>query len=142
MNTNVITIQADATVGDAIGSLLEHSISGLPVVDDQRQLLGIITEFQLVKAIYRPEIKEQEVCDLMTKDVLVVKEETILSDVADMMEEHRIRRIPVVRNGEVVGIIARRDMLRYMTENEEALAEFLGTVKLSGNNRRLAVLEA
>jgi len=131
MNREVVTIGPDGSVGEAIERLLQHSVSGLPVVDHRGNLVGIVTEFQLVKAIYRPEIREQEVRDLMTRDVLVVKEETDLAVVAKMMEKYRVRRIPVTRNGKVVGIIARRDLLRYITKHDDAQGELLDNAELS-----------
>ena len=95
-------------------------------------VVGIVTEHQLVQAIYRPEIKDQRVRQLMTRVVLSATEDTILSEVAGLMEKHRIRRLPVVRDGQVVGVVARRDLLRYLTENEAALRQFLDTVRWAG----------
>ncbi len=129
MNTKIVTIRDNASVADAIALLLEHSISGLPVVDAQDKLVGIITEHQLVRSIYRPEITDRKVSDLMTKDVITVEEDALLSSVATMMETQRCRRLPVVRGDRLVGIIARRDLLRYFTENEELLSDFLGSIR-------------
>ena len=129
MNADVITVAPDTTVGNTMDTLLRHGISGLPVLDAGGQLVGIVTEFQLVQAIFDPEINRHPVRDLMTSDVVTVKEDTPLSDVANIMVEHRIRRIPVLRNGKVVGIIARRDLVRYVREHEEVLCEFLRTCK-------------
>jgi len=129
MNPNVITIRADATVGEAIERVLEHGISGLPVVDDHDRLIGIITEFELVRAISRPSMKRQSVRKFISKNIVTVNEDTIHLEVVNLMEKHRIRRVPVVRNNYVVGIISRRDILRYVTENEDALREFLDTLR-------------
>ena len=129
MNSDVVTIKADATVGDAVALLLQHGTSGLPVVDDQNQLLGIITEFSLIQAITRPELKAEPVSTVMSTEVMTVTEDTIPVEVVNIMQTHRIRRVPVVRDGEVVGVISRRDILRYVTENEETLREFLDEVK-------------
>ena len=129
MNTNVVTIPDSATVGEAIEQLVERGISGLPVVDDQNLLVGVITEYELLGMIYRPEIKETPISQLMTTDVLTVGEDALLSQVVHIMQEQRIRRIPVVRDGQIVGVISRRDLLRYMTEHEEALAEFINAIR-------------
>ncbi len=129
MKTGVVTIQASTTVGDAMKTLLDHGVSGLPVVGDHGEMVGIITEHQLLQLIYSPEIKDEKISDHMTKDVLTAKEESDLADVAHMMEQNRVRRIPVVRNGQVVGIIARRDLLRYVSENEDVLKEFLASAQ-------------
>ncbi len=129
MRSDVVTIKADASIGDAVALLLQHGISGLPVVDDQNQLLGIITEFSLIQSITKPELKIEPVSSVMSTDVITVTEDTLPLDVVTVMQKHRIRRVPVVRDGEVVGVIARRDILRYVTENEEALRGFLEEVK-------------
>ncbi len=129
MTENVISITPEVTVGQAIEMLLGHSISGMPIVDDENRLVGIITEFQLMRAISRPDLKNDPVSGMMTTDVISVTEDTILSDVAGVMEANRIRRVPVVRNGELVGIVARRDLLRYIMQNEGALREFLASTR-------------
>ena len=129
MRTNVITICADATVEDAIRSLLQHDISGAPVVDDQGSLVGIISELQLLEAVYTPEVKERPVRHFMTKDVLTVVESTLLSDVTSLLVLHRIRRVPVVGNGSIVGIITRRDLLRYTLDAGDTLEACLDQVK-------------
>ena len=129
MRTDLITVRAEATFGDAIRTLLEHDISGAPVVDEQGRLVGIISELQLLEAVYTPEVKTHHVRHFMTKHVLTVTEETILSDVTNLMVLHRIRRVPVVREGELVGIISRRDLLRYTLEAEDTLKKSIDQVK-------------
>jgi two-component system chemotaxis response regulator CheY len=128
MDCNPITVRPHTTVAEAAALLLKHHISGMAVVDTQGRPLGMITEFHLIRVICRPDINELAVSELMTTDVMTVREDTILSDVVNLMEENRIRRIPVVRNGVVVGVIARRDLLQYVMDNQEALREFLDTV--------------
>ena len=124
MNKNVLTISEDATVEEAIRGLLQHQISGMPVVDHGGRLVGIITEFQLLEVLYAPEVKKLRVRELMTRDVTTVSENTALTDVAGVLVMQRIRRIPVVRDGIVTGIIARRDLLRYVMQSEESLEGF------------------
>ena len=131
MTTDVVTIEPETTVAQAIETILRHGVSGLPVVDQFEQLVGIITEFQLIKAIHCPEVKEEAVRDQMTRNVVTVKEETTLAVVAKMIEKHHVRRVPVTRNGKVVGVIARRDLLRYVTSNAHAQTELLDTARLS-----------
>jgi len=128
MVTNVVTISGDTIVEDAIAKLLELDISGAPIVDREGHLIGIISEFQLLEAIYSPEVKKSQVSRLMTRDVFTVTEDMLLSEVANLLVLHRIRRTPVVRDRQVVGIISRRDLLRYVLDAGEKLDEFLGAV--------------
>ena len=138
MNTEVITISADVIVEEAIRSLIENQISGMPVVDEKEHLVGIVSEFQLLKVLICPEIKEKPVRDVMTKDVLTVSPNTLLSDATSMMVMHRIRRLPVTDNdnGKIVGLIARRDLLRYALEAGNELDDFLDEIKACIVSRR------
>jgi CBS domain-containing protein len=125
MNTELITIRTDATVGDAIRCLLANRISGVPVIDEHGCLAGIVSEYQLLEALYRPEVKKESVCNLMTKDVITIAEDAALPDVANLLLLHRIRRVPVVSRGKMVGIISRRDLLRHIgaVSHDELLEE-------------------
>ncbi len=120
MSTKLVAICPDATVEEAIYSLLENRVTGAPIVDEQGHLLGIVSEFQLLEAIYRPEVKQELVSDVMTKDVISVAEDATLSEIANLLLLHRIRRVPVVREGKLVGIITRRDLLRCTVDTEVA----------------------
>jgi len=125
MNTDLVTLRADATVADAIHTLVESGISGAPVVDHSGVLVGIVSEFQLLEAVYTPEFKSCRVHDIMTTDLVTVGENAFLSDAANLMMLHRIRRLPVVQNDRVVGIVARRDLLQYVIDAGESLDHFL-----------------
>lgn len=116
MVRNVVTVTPDATVNETIELLLEHRISGMPVIDDAMRLVGIISEFRLMQAIRDPLLKFSPVAELMTKDVLTVDEDTPVSAVANLMIWNRIGRVPVLRNGILVGLIGRTDMIRYALE--------------------------
>jgi CBS domain-containing protein len=129
MSTNLLAIRAEATVEEAIRCLLDHRVSGAPIVDEQGCLVGIVSEFQLLEAIYRPEVKQEQVRDLMTKDVITVTEDAALAEVANLLLLHRIRRVPVVRGGRLVGIVTRRDLLRCTLEADDMPGELTDEVK-------------
>ena len=116
MIRDVVTVTPDATVNETIELLLEHHISGMPVVDDAMRVVGIISDFRLMQAVHDPLLKFSPIAELMTKDVLSVEEETPVSAVANLMIWNRIRRVPVLRNGVLVGLISRPDMIRYALE--------------------------
>ena len=129
INKDVLTISANVTVEEAMRYLVDNKISGTPVVDEEGYLVGIISEFQLLETLYSPEVREMPVRDVMTKDVLTVKSNMMLSDAASLMVAHRIRRLPVVDDGKIVGIISRRDLLKYTLEASDKLDEFLEEIK-------------
>jgi CBS domain-containing protein len=137
MTRNVVSISPSAKISDAIKLMLKHRISGLPVVDGKGRPVGIITEGDLLR---RPEIGTerrrrrwldslfgpgeaaeayvrahgQKVKDVMTREVLTVKEATPLHEVAHLMEHRNIKRLPVVRAGKLAGIISRANLLRVL----------------------------
>jgi CBS domain-containing protein len=133
MNTRVVTIPADATVEKAIATLVENDISGAPVVDRAGCLIGIISEYRLLEAVYSPEIKNDQVSGLMSTEVLTVDENALLSDITSLFIAKRIRRVPVVRNGQLMGIISRRDLLRYTLEAKDTVDPYLQRVGEDGS---------
>ncbi len=123
MVADVITIREDALVQEAIETLLKHKISGLPVVDYTDRLVGIISEYQLLEVIFAPRLASCRVGELMTKDVVTVEEDLPISEIASQFVLHRIRRVPVVRDGRIVGVIARRDLIRHASKSGQWLSE-------------------
>jgi len=116
MTDQVITISADAQIDQAIEVLLTNKISGLPVTDQQGQLIGILTEFALLAIAYDSHIRCDKVSDHMTTNLFTVDINAPISTVADLCISHRVRRVPVVDEGRLVGLIARRDVLRAICE--------------------------
>ena len=133
MSKKVITVSPSATVEDTIRMLVDNGISGAPVVDADGELVGIITEFQLLEVAYDPEFMAALVEDFMTRNVLTVDESDLLSDVASQMIAHRIRRLPVVRNNKVVGIVARRDVIGYMLAKGESIHQLFDDIRTFAN---------
>jgi CBS domain-containing protein len=133
MTREILTLSPKLTVEEAIRQLLEHSYSGAPVVSDDGMLVGIVSEFQLLEVIYDPETTKLPVEAVMTRSVLSVDEGALLSDVANLFIMHRIRRVPVLRDGQLVGLITRRDVLRYIIESRPQVDEFLSGVKAFGH---------
>ena len=125
MTTNVIGCPAHATVEEAIHLLLGKQISGAPVISPDGRLVGIISEYPLLEVVFNPELRTASVQDFMTRDVLTVTENTLLSDVAGMFLEHKVRRLPVLRDEQVVGLISRPDLLRYALDAGEEVTKLL-----------------
>ncbi len=112
MTDHMVTIHQDASIDDAIDLILTHEVSGLPVVDDDNRLVGVITEFALLAVAYDQKIKDQLVSQHMTREIISVDPEDVLGRVADLCIVHRVRRLPVMKDGKLLGLIARRDVLR------------------------------
>ncbi len=120
MTEDIVTINPDASVKDAIELLLLQRISGLPVTDDVGHLVGVITEFALLAIAYDNVIQQDQVSQHMTTNVLTVEVDDPINKVADLCILHRVRRVPVMLNGRLAGLISRRDVLKAMYQNLEA----------------------
>jgi CBS domain-containing protein len=122
MTENVVTILPTCSVGSAIEQLIQEQISGLPVVDENERLVGIVTEFALLATAYDDSIASESVDKHMTTDVLTVDVEDAVRKVADLFIVHRVRRVPVMDNGRIVGLISRRDVLKAVYEGSSRLS--------------------
>ncbi|MBI5040757.1 MAG: CBS domain-containing protein [Gammaproteobacteria bacterium] len=135
MTRSMITVAPDTSLADAAHLLVTNRISGLPVVDAQQHLLGIITEADFLRAMgvpshqpnhslwqtleamfaHQPEIREPtgRVADLMVENVISVKPEHTLHDVIEIMKHNRIKRVVVCDDaGRVQGMVTRSDLVR------------------------------
>lgn len=138
MTKDVISVKSKDLVEDVIKILMEKNISGVPVVDDDNHVIGIVTEGDLIyrsKKLRIPtffsildgyvflestktiekQLKKMvgyRVEDVMTTDVITVDEEQTVEEVATLMTKEKINRVPVVADEQLVGIISRRDIIR------------------------------
>jgi CBS domain-containing protein len=144
MTRNVITVRGDSPLPDAIALMLDHGISGLPVVNQHGDLLGMLTEGDLLRRAelgterHRPRWLEflrgpgalaqeythahgRTVSEVMSPKPVVVDPDASLERVVDLMERHRIKRVPVLRQGRLVGIVSRANLLRALAVTVKAL---------------------
>lgn len=120
MSESLVTIAPEASIQEAIEVLLLQQISGLPVMNTGGELVGILTEFALLGLAYDERIREDTVEKHMTTDVLTVEADEPASKVADLFLVHRVRRVPVMEDGRLVGLVARRDVLKALYESSVA----------------------
>jgi len=132
MTTDVLTISPDTTLKEVGTILKEKRISGLPVVDTDGSLLGIVTMTDLLRVldqIYHwreierrvPEIKlstmfekeksDAKVKNIMTKEVLALDENEPVESVMRMMFNRKVHTLPVTRDGKLVGVVGKRDLI-------------------------------
>jgi len=135
MTREVVSVAPDASVMEAVRLMLQHKISGLPVIDASGSLEGVVTEGDFLRRVEtgterkRSRLVEfllgpgrlatdyvqsagRKVGEVMTPDVHTVNEDDPLEKVVHMMERYRIKRVPVVRGGKVVGIVTRANLMR------------------------------
>jgi CBS domain-containing protein len=153
MVRDVVTVRPETELAEAVKLLAEYDVSALPVIDGENNLVGILSEADL---IHRVEIgtekhrswwleavtgaatlaeefaKEhgREVGEIMTPEVVSVAEDTPLSEIAALLERKRIKRVPVVRNGKLVGIVSRSNLV-------QALASVAGHIEPAESDRQI-----
>jgi len=145
MTRDVVTVKPETSIEELASLLVKHQISGVPVVDDAGDLYGIVTENDLISqnkrlhiptvvsfldaAIYLESSKkfEQEVKritatkagDICARKVLTIAEDTTLVDIATIMDEKKTHLLPVVKNGKMVGIVGKRDVVKAVARQAE-----------------------
>jgi len=112
MTREVTSILTTAKIGDAIERMKTHRVGGLPVVDEENQVWAIVTERDIV-SIFTRKIGGAKVGDVMSKKVVTAKPETSIFEAEKTMIQHGFRRLPIVRNGKLSGIITVMDILRF-----------------------------
>jgi len=143
-----ITITADVSVEACARLLLDKRISAVPVVDADNRVIGIVSEGDLIRRresgtqrhvswwlelVSDPQTMARDytksaghkVTDIMTRKVVSVAEDTPLATIADILEKHRIKRVPVVTGGKLVGIVSRADLVRALLRGADTSASML-----------------
>jgi CBS domain-containing protein len=148
MTRDILSVGPETPVAEAIGLMLDNRVSGLPVIDQAEQLVGILTEGDLLRRgetgteRHRPRWVEilmgpgrlaseyvrthgRKVEEIMTRELVRVAPETPLDEIVGLMERHRIKRVPVLEGEKLVGIVSRADFLRALAralEDHSAVA--------------------
>ena len=142
MTTAVISVSPDTPTSEVAGILRDHRISAVPVIDQIGTPIGMVREGDLIgrgdadhearrdwwltllaegetlnpNFLASLRASKRRVRDVMTAPVVTVGEETELKDIARLLTAHRIKRVPVLRDGQIVGIVSRADLLRTLAE--------------------------
>jgi CBS domain-containing protein len=149
MTTDIVTVSPDTTIVETARRMLTHHVSAVPVVDPERRPLGMVSEgdvmrhfgaqFQGKRAQWlrmlaegetlAPEflaeirLNQQHAREIMHSAVISAGEEASLAELADLMLQHGIKRVPILRDGALVGIVSRADVVRAVVENVDNLLE-------------------
>jgi len=118
MTKNVVSVKRKTPIYEAVGVLLENEITGMPVIEDDMTLVGVITEKDCLKLFYANEDEKNKTVEyFMTRPAVYYKEDDSLQTICDFMMINYFRRVPVIsKEGIVVGIISRPDLLRYILQ--------------------------
>jgi CBS domain-containing protein len=117
MKTNVLSVTKDSPIQKAVDMLVENGITGLPVVDIETKLVGIISEKDVLKLLYNLDTNEGYVEDYMTRCVVSFDVENDLLEICESLIENGFRRVPILSDGKLVGIISRRDIIFHIQKH-------------------------
>jgi len=149
MTRNVVTARPEDTVARVARLLTHHRISAVPICDQSGTVLGMVSEGDLMRPYINsnlqrrawwltlladgtelaPEFLEyvrldrHQVGDLMTKPAITASESTSVTELAELLAKHRVKRLPIVRDGKLVGIVSRADVIRTIARSPEAVVE-------------------
>ncbi len=121
MKCGLLTIKRQTPIYEAMETIATRNITGLPVVDDYMNLVGIISEKDMLKLLYDPKAKLGKVEDFMTEDVVSFNRDDSLFDICDCLINNNFRRVPILNQGRLVGIISRVDLILYILKNKSTV---------------------
>ncbi|MFW6114139.1 MAG: HPP family protein [bacterium] len=121
MMTHVVSVSVDDTIDQAIYLMVKHRISGLPVLDEHGVPRGIVSEFDLLELICEGHAEQARISQYMSTNLVSVKPEDDWVRVADLLRSHRLRRLPVLRDGKLIGIVTRHDLLHAIRDARQQL---------------------
>jgi len=134
MTKSLVTVPVDATIRDAARALVEHDISAAPVIDDSGAMVGIVSEIDLVRRDVLPDQRAHArrvrpdggtaprmATDVMTREVVTVPPSADVADAVALMSDLSVKSLPVLDDGRLVGIIARRDVVRVLLRDDDLI---------------------
>jgi len=120
MNENIVSVTKETPMIEAARIMARNDISGIPIVDDQMVLEGVITEKDILALFDVLQYDENRtVNSAMTHTVISFDANDLLLDICDCLKDHEFRRVPVTENGKLVGIISRRDLMLHIVKQRE-----------------------
>ena len=156
MATNVVTVRLDTPVATIAEVLLANRISAVPVVNDKDALVGIVSEGDLIHRVEAGTERHRswwlelltgkemlahefiksharKAADVMTRAVVSVQPDTPLGDIASLLEKHRIKRVPVLSNGKIAGIVSRANLIQALVSDAKASNASVDDLTLHSN---------
>ena len=123
MSRKILTVTEDTNIRHVMRLLSENQVTGLPVVSEDMSLLGIVTEKDILEELlYGKDVITKTAGDLMTTDIVSFDEDEDLMTIFRTLVEDNFRRVPILSNGKLAGIISRRDIINFLSERSNGSA--------------------
>ena len=114
MNKKVVCVKPEASVKKICQLLTKNNVSGVPVINSKKEVLGFVSERDITAAVTKPNFFKKLAKDIMRKQLTVVEDKTSLNEVSLIFSNEPFRHLPVVKNGKLVGMISRKDIINQM----------------------------
>jgi CBS domain-containing protein len=128
MNKKVVAVGPEWTVEETIEFLTQHHIGGSPVINDGGELVGMISELALIDVVFDQSLKDVSIAKYMNVELQVIGPDEPLTRAAQLFALYSFRRLPIVENGKLVGIITRRDLMNFSLRSNRALEDPLAAL--------------
>ena len=151
MTTNVKTVRPDASVAEVARLLSDNAISAVPVCDTDGQVLGMLSEGDLLRPVGKESVakrawwlnllaegtdlapsflesitvESRRAGTLMVAPVITASPDTSVPEMADLLVRHHIKRLPILRDGKLIGIVSRADLIRALAHTPKAIADVI-----------------
>jgi CBS domain-containing protein len=117
MEEDVITLHEGDSINEVIQMMLKGNVSGFPIVNDENKVIGIVSERDFISLVANI-ITGKKVADFMSHDVVSVRPDTRVEDAARVMILNDFRRLPIVREGIMIGVVTTSDIVNYLGSGE------------------------
>ena len=120
MNRDIITVKKDTPIFQALELMVKHRITGIPVVEEDMKLAGVISEKDVLHFFHKQQnLQEKTVYDFMTQPAIFFDENESMLDVCNLLAKQIFRRIPITSQGKLVGIISRGDIIEHIVKTKK-----------------------
>ena len=133
MSPDVVAITEKTTIPEAVALLVKHNITGLPVVDKKMRPIGIVSEKDILRVVYNFQTRKYDSSNPINTIQAVMSTDIVSFDINDTIDnlckclmERDFRRVPILKNGRIIGIISRKDLLEILpTKHRNSTSEHI-----------------